>query len=517
MKKLALIAVSLAAVLAVGSYLALPYLPQWMTRSSESLRALTPQIPIGDNVRIEVELPGAPAGAIAVTTARLDMGPDGMEAMTAPLRAAQSSRPGTLAFETDILMAGRWSLSLTANVEGRSQPISGRIVLTAMENAGAATAALATKKNDREILYYRNPMGLPDVSPTPKKDSMGMDYIAVYAGDASGADGSITLSPEKIQRTGVRTQAVERRLLTRTVRAAGTITPDESRMATITAKFGGFIEELFVPTTGAEVRSGQPLFRVWIEGPDILQKQADLLAGARGTGRAGDARQSEQNLRQFGISDQVIEQLRRSGETIRSIIMTAPIKGTVLEKPAIVGMRFVPGDPLFKVADLSMVWVIAQVAERDLALIRPGQNARVTVKAFAESPLEGRVTFIYPELDASTRTARARIELRNPNGLLKSGLYADVGIEAAVSDQPVLAIPDSAVIDSGTRRVAFVAKGDGRFEPRNLTLGQRANGYVEVQQGLTDGEQIVVTGNFLIDAESNLRSALAAFTPEPRQ
>ncbi|MSO76721.1 MAG: efflux RND transporter periplasmic adaptor subunit [Alphaproteobacteria bacterium] len=365
----------------------------------------------------------------------------------------------------------------------------------------------------RRVIYYRNPMGLADVSPKPKKDSMGMDFIPVFEDEVLGPAGSVRIGPERVQRAGVRTEPVSRRVLTRRIKAAGTVTADESRVAVVTAKFDGFVETLHVPLTGTAVRAGQPLMRVWIESPDILRKQADYLTALRGSARVGDLAKTEQNLRLFGLSDQVIARLRETGEAVRALTLTAPTTGTVMEKPALVGMRFAAGDMLFKVTDLSTVWVMAQVAERDLGWLRIGQTARIVFRAFAEQPIEGEVAFIYPELNMMTRTASVRIVLGNPDGRIKTGLYGDVTIEAQASDSPVIAIPDSAIIDSGSRRVAFVAKGDGLFEPRQLALGRRGNGLVEVLDGLEEGERLVVTGNFLIDAESNLRAALSGFGP----
>jgi Cu(I)/Ag(I) efflux system membrane fusion protein len=358
-------------------------------------------------------------------------------------------------------------------------------------------------------------MGLPDTSPVPKKDWMGMDYTPVYADEAADAPGTVRISPAKVQRAGVRIEQVTRRTLSRTVRAVATIEPDESRLAVVTARFARFVEELFVPVTGTAVRAGAPLMRVWIESAEILQKQSDLLAALRSaTARPEDVERATRNLRLFAIPDPVIVRLREAREPVRSIVLTAPADGTVMQKPAVVGMRFASGDTLFKTADLSKVWVMAQVAERDLGLVRVGQPARITIKAYDDSPRDGRVGFIYPELNTATRTALVRIELANGDGLLKTGLYADVDIDTR-SESAMVAIPESAIIDSGSRRVAFVATGDGVFEPRDLVLGHRGNGFVEVRAGVGEGERIVVTGNFLIDAESNLRAALKTFTTPP--
>ena len=489
--------------------------------AAQTWQAVNPEIPVAKNVRLELRLVGADgkpiAGPVSVKSTRLDMGPDGMGSMTAPVKPVAATTPGTVAFEADIVMAGRWAFSISAAVPGRAEPVSGVVILTAVEKRSEAapseSATTGAKPVERKVLFYRNPMGLPDTSPVPKKDWMGMDYIPVYADEANDAPGTVRISTAKVQRAGVRTEEVTRRKLSRTIRAVGTVEPDESRLAVVTARFGGFVEELHVPVTGATVRAGVPLLRVWIESPDILQKQSDLLIALRG-GRPEDIDRATSNLRLFGIPDPVIARVRQTREPVRSIVLTAPADGTVMQKPAVVGMRFAPGDTLFRTADLSKVWVMAQVSERDLGLVRVGQPARIKVKAYADAPRDGRVGFIYPELNMATRTALVRIELANGDGLLKAGLYADVEIDT-LSDNAVVAIPESAIIDSGSRRVAFVARGDGVFEPRDLVLGRRGNGLAEVREGLGEGERIVVTGNFLIDAESNLRAALATFTATP--
>jgi len=475
-----------------------------------SWQAVSAQVTTGRNIGLTVRLVDANSRPvttpITVTATRLDMGPEGMATMQAPLRPVVSSAPGVFVFDADLVMAGRWALTIAGTIPGNPRPVSGTVIFTAAETRSEASPEPA---GERRILYYRNPMGLADVSPIPKKDAMGMSYIPVYVDEASGPAGTVTISPEKIQRSGVRTQTVERRLLSQTVRAVGTVMHDESRLATTTVKFEGFVEELFVSATGAEVRAGQPLLRVWIESKDILDRQIDYVLALRGTGRI---EQAEQNLRIFGLPDQVIEDLKKTRSPIRSIVLTAPQYGIVLEKPAVVGMRFAAGDVLFKTVDHSTVWVVAQVAERDLGALRVGQTARVSLTAYPNATFEGRIALIYPELDMTTRTALVRIVVPNKDHRLMIGQYADVTIDARRSDARLLAVPDSAVIDNGSRQVVFVAKDRGVFEPHDVTLGNRGEGYVEIRKGLTEGERIVTTGNFLIDAESNLKSALAAFT-----
>jgi Cu(I)/Ag(I) efflux system membrane fusion protein len=514
LKKQLFLAAGTVAIVIVAALAA--FLWSYQSRAADAngarWEAVSAQVLAGQNVRLTLRLVDANSNVIAapitVTSTRLDMGPDNMAAMMAPLRPVPNTEPGTLAFDTDLTMAGRWALTISARVEGYAEPITGMVVFTATEQRTDATPA-ASAAGEREILYYRNPMGLPDVSPVPKKDTMGMDYIPVYADEMSGPPGTVTISTERIQRAGVRTETVQRRDIVRTIRAAGTIVPDESRLATSTVKFEGFVEELFVPTTGASVRAGQPLLRVWIESKEILDRQVDYALALRGTGNLADA---ERNLRIFDIPEQVFEQIRETGRPVRSITLTAPLSGIVLEKPAVVGMRFGAGEVLYRTADLSTLWIMADVSERDLGLVRAGQTASIGLAAFPGEEFEGRVDFVYPELDMATRTAKVRIVVPNQDMRLKVGQYADVVIEAPIAGNPVLAVPDSAVIDSGSRQVVFVAREGGVFEPRDVTLGYRGEGFVEIRDGLNEGERIVTAGNFLIDAESNLRAALMAFT-----
>lgn len=479
--------------------------------SGPGWEAVTSAVPTGKAVRLEVRLKGLSstpsADGVRLTSTRLDMAPDGMASMMASLRMLPSPAPGTVAFEADLSMAGRWALSLAADVAGESRPVRGTVVFRARDGAPAASPSEA-KGGARRIVYYRNPMGAPDISKTPKKDSMGMDYIAVYEDEVSGPPGTVRIAPEKVQRAGVRTGLVTRRPLVRTVRAYGTIEHDERRQAVLTAKFDGFVEELLVPLTGAEVARGQPLARIWVESREILQKQSDYAAALRG-GRADELQRAAANLRQFDIPDAVFETLRRTGEPVRSLTLNAAMGGTVLERPALNGARFTSGMTLFRIADLSVVWVMARVAERDLQAIAVGQTVRVTPNGVIGEPIEGRVDFVYHDLDTATRTGLVRIELPNSARRLRIGQYADVAIATGGEAATALVVPDSAVIDSGKRRVAFVVRGEGLFEPRDLVLGRRGDGFVEVLVGLAEGERIVVTGNFLIDAESNLRAAIS--------
>ncbi len=390
--------------------------------------------------------------------------------------------------------------------------------------AMTATAGVehqAPTKDGRKILYYRNPMGHPDTSPVPKKDSMGMDYIPVYADEQEDDGTTVKVSLDKVQRTGVRTEKVEKRIVSRPVRGVGTIQHDESRLWIVTVRSDGYIEELFVNKTGQHVRQGEALFRFY--SPQIQIAQADLMVALRAHERrsgsfSDNLEGAMQKLRNLDVPESRIEEVRKTMSNPRTIDWASPATGDVVEKRVIQGQRVMAGDELFRIADHSQVWVVADIAEADIGEIAVGTRATVTLRAFPGEPQEGVVTFIYPELmKPETRTIAVRIELPNPDGKMRPGMYADVIFHAGNDHPAVVAVPVSAVIDSGTRQAVLVAKGDGRFEPREVKLGSRGDGYTEVTEGLSEGEEVVTSANFLIDAESNLKAALQGFNQQEAQ
>jgi Cu(I)/Ag(I) efflux system membrane fusion protein len=374
----------------------------------------------------------------------------------------------------------------------------------------AAAEQVAPAKDDRKILYYRNPMGLADISKVPKKDSMGMDYIPVYA-DEAGDGGTVTVSLDKIQRSGVRTEKVGTKIIARPVRGVGLVEHDESLLTIITVRSDGYIEDLFVDKTGQHVKTGQPLFRFY--SPQIQLAQVDLLVALRAQGRDGgrDVEGAVQKLRNLDVPEARIEEVQRTKENPRTLDWPSPTTGDVTAKNVIKGQFVKAGDELFRIADHSRVWVIAEVAEADIGDIVVGTPATITLRAFPNEPHEGKVTFIYPEMmKPETRTLSVRVELPNPDGRIKPGMYADVLLDPGAKKAPVIAVPASAVIDSGTRKVILVAKGEGRFEPRAVKLGNSGGGYFEVLDGVKSGEEVVTSATFLIDSESNLKAALQA-------
>ncbi|MDP3744861.1 MAG: efflux RND transporter periplasmic adaptor subunit [Methylotenera sp.] len=396
--------------------------------------------------------------------------------------------------------------------------------LKQLSHSAVEMPAAISAPAERKILYYRNPMGLPDTSPVPKQDSMGMDYTPVYA-DEEVSNNQVKISTDKVQKLGVKTEQVLSRKMVNTVRAVGQFQFNEQRLSTVTTKFEGYIEKLYVNTTGQPVKRGQPLMEVY--SPELVSAQEEYLIAWNGrqslsngtpeslAGVGQLAESALKRLRNWDISDAQLQRLKKNGKATRTLTMYSPANGVVLEKTAVQGMRFMPGEPLFKIADLSTVWLLADVFEQDIALVHVGQTVNITVNAYPGKELKGKIAYIYPTVTPETRTAKLRVVLANPDGILKPDMYASIqlmsGPISGHDGASVLAVPDSAVIDSGTRQVVLVQLAEGLFEPREVKLGMRSDGYVAVAEGLSEGENVVVRANFLIDAESNLKAALGSF------
>ncbi|MFA5983790.1 MAG: efflux RND transporter periplasmic adaptor subunit [Methylococcaceae bacterium] len=378
-----------------------------------------------------------------------------------------------------------------------------------------------TVSQSGKVLYYRHPMGAADISSVPKKDEMGMDYLPVFADEANTA-GQIIISPEKIQKLGVKTAITAKRTLTYSIRAQGGVEVDERRIHAIAPKFGGWIQRLHVNTSGQSVSRGQPLLEIY--SPELISAQQEYLIAKQGLQAmqqaSAQARETEarladnalQRLHYWDIADAQLKRLQNQEKILETLPLLSPVNGVVLAKPAIEGMRFVPGEVLFRIVDLSTVWLIAEVFEQDSGLVYPGLAIQVLIDAYPGKPFSGKIDFIYPTVATETRTVKVRIELPNNSGLLKPGLYGKVTIATQPTKPFRLVVPDSAVIDSGERQIVFLKRGEGRFEPRRVTLGLQADGYREISAGLQAGDEVVIRANFLIDAESNFKSALESFT-----
>lgn len=392
--------------------------------------------------------------------------------------------------------------------------IGAALIVAAIGSAGKvvlADAMTPPPATDRKIKYYRNPMGLPDTSPVPKKDSMGMDYIAVFDGEDTD-DGTVKLSPGKIQRSGVKSEPAARRTIRSVIRAPGTIQLDERRISVIAMRSESFVLNVANVTTGSHVAKGQRLMEIY--SPSIASAAAEYIATITSKTTAGDGlygRGSRQRLINLDVPDAAIAAIEKTRNVPTSVEWDSPRDGIVLERAAIEGMRVQPGGVLFRIADHSMVWALIDIAERDLGAIAIGQSATVKARSFPGRDFTGKIEVVYPEINKETRTARLRVELPNPDELLLHDMYVDAEITIG-SDAPVLTVPESAVMDTGSKQAVFVDKGDGRLEPREIKLGQRGDGYVEIRQGVTEGEPVVVSANFLVDAESNLKAALKGFS-----
>jgi Cu(I)/Ag(I) efflux system membrane fusion protein len=383
---------------------------------------------------------------------------------------------------------------------------------TPVDRPASDTAAVASKA-ERRVLYYRNPMGLPDTSPLPKKDSMGMDYIPVYDGEAPAEPGTVVLPLEKVQRLGVRTTVATRERLSASVRASARVEIDETRQFVIAPRFEGWIARLQANQTGMTVRRGEPLMTLY--SPALLAAQEEYriadeaarrlaehdAASAAVMRQLRDAAQTR--LRNWQVSG---ARLGRSDDAAH-LSITAPVDAVVIEKPVVEGDRFEAGQTVLRLADLSSIWVVADVPVSQTAALAPGHPAQFETPNLPGETREGIIDFIQPVVDRDSRTVAVRIVLANPDGALRPGLYGEVQLQGP-PDADTVVVPRSAVIDSGTRQIVLVQLAEGRFEPRNVRLGRRTTDRVAVLDGLAEGEPVVVSANFLIDAESNLTSAL---------
>lgn len=361
---------------------------------------------------------------------------------------------------------------------------------------------------ERKVLYYRNPMGLPDTSKVPKKDSMGMDYLPVYDGDV-GDSATVKVPLGKLQRTGVKTALAAMAAVSRKIQVPGTVTLDERLVSTVSMRADAFVEDVANVTTGDRIRKGDDLFHFYSK--EIATAGAEYAAEVRGGSQSNPMSGAALRLKNLGVPSATITGIAADKKVPQSISYTAPRDGVVLERMAISGMMAKAGDTLFRIADISKVWVIADVPEYELGGLRKGAVVTVRVRNLPGQSFKGTVDLIYPEVQMQTRTTKVRIELPNPDDLLMTNMYAEVEIEAGAGT-PVVAVPNSSVIDTGDRQIVFLDKGDGRFEPIDVGLGVRGEELTEITKGIVAGDRVVVSANFLLDAESNLNAALTALT-----
>lgn len=359
----------------------------------------------------------------------------------------------------------------------------------------------------RRILYYRDPMDPAMRSDKPGKSPMGMDMVPVYEGEEGGG---IKIDPTTVQNTGVRYETAQRRALSKTIRTAGKVDYDERKLYYLNTKISGWVDKLFVNYTGKFVRKGEPLLEIY--SPELVSAGEEYIIALKYKG--DDSTQSQelysrahQKLMYWDIPHEQIQRLEATRQPEKTMALVAPETGIIIEKNVLQGGNIMAGTNLFKIADLSTVWVHAEVYEYEVPFIKVGQRATITLAYIQGKVFTGRVSYIYPYLNPDTRTVRVRIEIPNPNLLLKPEMFTTVELQSPVTVH-VVAIPEQAVIHSGERNVVVVSRGDGRFESRDVKLGVLASGYYQVLDGVQDGEKIVVSSQFLLDSESNLKTVL---------
>ncbi|MGX2030318.1 efflux RND transporter periplasmic adaptor subunit [Methylocaldum gracile] len=332
-----------------------------------------------------------------------------------------------------------------------------------------------------------------------------------------GGTNTMTISPERLQEIGVRFEIAEQRPLTRTIRTVGRVEIDERKLANVNIKIEGWIDRLYVSATGDRVKQGQILFTLY--SPDLVATQQEYLLALQsvrdlGTSEFPEVAQGARSLLEvtrrrlllWDITEDHIEDLERTGAVLKTLPIHAPISGTVIERKAVAGMYVKPGEPLYTIADLTSIWILGDIYEYELPLIKVGQTADVTLSYDPKTHFEARVDFIYPTLDPQTRTAKVRFTLANPEERLKPDMYANVELNVPLGLR--LAVPKDAVLETGERKIIFIHHGGGKLEWRNVTTGVRGAEWVEITEGIEPGDHVVTSANFLIDSESQLKAAV---------
>ena len=385
----------------------------------------------------------------------------------------------------------------------------------------AGTKSDNKNQEDREILYWQSPMNPSEIYDKPGKSRMGMDLVPVYADEAGGSEGTVKINPVVVQNMNVRSEQVVQKDLSTIVRTVGKVVYDEQKLYTVSTKISGWVEQLYVDYTGKMVQRGQPLFSIY--SPEVVTTQQEYLLALNAkskvssssyeTIRSGGNRLLEatrQRLEYWDIPEEAIEQLRQTGNVTKAITLKAPAAGMVLHKNAVEGEYIKSGTPAYKIADLSTVWVQTSVYDYEVPWIREGQQAQMELSYQPGKTYQGTVDYIYPSLEEKTRTVQVRLVFKNQDLELKPGMYANVRIHTRPKSN-VTVVPNEAIIRTGQRNIVFVAKGEGAFEPREVTLGMEGgqrNNQIEVMEGIKPGEQVVTSAQFLFDSESRLQEAI---------
>ncbi len=390
-------------------------------------------------------------------------------------------------------------------------------------------AAAAAAKKERKVKYWVDPMDPRNISDHPGKAPCGMDMVPVYETEGEeAAPGTIAVDPNTLQSMGVRTAKVELQDLSRTIRAVGRVTYDERRLAVVNTKVNGWVERLFVRVTGDPIRKGQPLLTIY--SPELVSTQQEYLLALKNLKSVGQSpfpelgesaqrllAATKRRLEYWDISPGQIDTLAKTGQVKKDLTLTSPVNGIVMKRMVTQGQMVQAGMPLLEVADLSEVWVEADIYEYELPWVKVGQPAQMTLSYLPGETLHGKVLYIYPYLSGATRTAKVRLAFPNPGLKLKPDMFAQVALKSPLP-QAVVAVPSEAVLDSGERQLVFLALGKGRFEPRQVKLGVEGDdGWRQVTEGLKGGEEVVTSAQFLLDSESRIREAIAKMLKTPSQ
>ena len=407
-------------------------------------------------------------------------------------------------------------------------PIASWVLAASQERASEASGGHAghgqmagSKAAERKVLYWYDAMSPERHYDKPGKAPDGMDLVPMYA-ESSGAmsempPGTVMISPTKQQLIGVRTDTVKRESVNRTIRAVAQVQIDETKIARIHVKIPGWVDQIYVDFVGKLVRKGQPLFSFY--SPDLVSTQQEYLIALRAQKDLGTSpfpevskgsetllQATRERLRLWDISDDQLKKLDETGQAIRDITMYSPVDGFVTKREVYEKMYLQPETEVYELVDLSTVWVNAEIYEFEVPYVKVGQPATMSLSYFPGRTYTGKVAYIYPTVDPTTRTVKVRLEFSNPDFDLKPDMFAEAQLNISYGTQ--VFVPQEALLDAGTEQIVFVALGDGYFEPRKVQLGARLDGRIIILFGLKPGERIVTSGNFLIDSESRLKSAM---------
>lgn len=356
---------------------------------------------------------------------------------------------------------------------------------------------------------YRSTMNANEISDKPGKDSMGMDMVPFDveqpAGQTPSGLAAVSITPAARQRMGLTMGVVEKRALAREVRTSARIVADETRLYRVTAKVDGWVDKLFTATTGQFVQKGDPLLTIY--SPDLLASENEYLTALR-SGSSNLVASARQRLSLWDISDAQIDRLDKTREPEKMLSLYAPASGWVIERDVLPGQKIGAGEPLLVVADLSTVWADADIYEADLRYVKVGMPVTLLLPYWPDKSFAGKVTFVSPTLDPDSRTLKARLEIPNPELLLKPEMFATAKLSYQLGDG--LAIPEAAVMRSAQQAYAFRDAGDGRLIPTPITVGERGDGWFQLVSGLNEGDKVVTSANFLVDSESSMKAALEA-------